>query len=161
MHSAETKWNTLRDAMYNTALTTYGKERKITDEYEANITVMEPVTEAKRYALVNLKRDPSKKNLITLRAARKKAQQTVRRCANNYWLQLCQNIQPFSDTWNIRGMYDGINKATGPPMKKTAPLKTKTGRSSPNAINKWRGGWSTTSITSNCTPEKILSPRRQ
>ena len=84
-HSAEAKWNTLREAMYNTALTTYGKkERKITDWHEANITVMEPVTEAKRYALINFKSDLSKKNLNALRAARNKAQQTARRCATGY-----------------------------------------------------------------------------
>ena len=59
--------------MYNTALTTYGKkERKITDWYESNITVMELVTKAKSFAVVNFKRDPSKKNLNTIRAARNK-----------------------------------------------------------------------------------------
>ena len=45
-HSAEAKWNTLLDAMHNTALKTYDKtERKITDWYEAIIAVLEPVTE--------------------------------------------------------------------------------------------------------------------
>ena len=113
--------------MCNTALTKYGKkERKITDRYEANITVMEPVTDAKRYALVNFKRDPSKKKLNTLRAGRNKVKQTAQRCANNYWLQLCQSIKLSSNTGNIRGTYAGIKKATGPSIKNTAPLKTKT-----------------------------------
>ena len=88
---------------------------------------MEPVIDAKRSALINFKRDPSQRNKTTLRAARNKVQQTARHCANNYWLQLCQSIQTSSDTGNIRGMYDGIKKATGPTIKKTAPLKTKSG----------------------------------
>ena len=36
-------------------------------------------------------------------------------------------IQTSSDTGSVRGMYDGIKKATGPTIKKTAQLKTKSG----------------------------------
>ena len=58
----------------------------------------------------------------------KKAQETARHCANTYWLQLCQSIHTSSDTEQIiRGMYDKIKKAIGPTIKKTAPLKTKSG----------------------------------
>ena len=61
--SAEANWNTLRDIIYDTALTTYGnKQRKNTDWYEANITLMEHVIDAKRSALINFKRDPSQRN---------------------------------------------------------------------------------------------------
>ena len=88
---------------------------------------MEHVIDAKRSALITFKSDPSQTNKTALRAARNIAQQTARHCANNYWLQLCQSIQTSSDTEHIRGMYDGIKKATGPTIKKTAPLKTKSG----------------------------------
>ena len=44
-----------------------------------------------------------------------------------YCLQLCKSIQMSSDIGNIWFMYDGIKKATGLSIKKTAPLKTKTG----------------------------------
>ena len=72
--SAEENWNTLRDIIYDTALTTYGKkQRKNTDWYEANITLMEPVIDAKRSALINFKRDPSQRKKTTLRAARNKS----------------------------------------------------------------------------------------
>ena len=98
-----------------------------TDWFEASISVMEPVIDSKRSALINYKRDPSQKNLRALRAARSKAQQTARRCANDYWLQLSDNIQQASDSGNIRGMYEGIKQATGKSLKKTAPLKSKTG----------------------------------
>ena len=83
---------------------------------------MEPVIDARRSALINFKRDPSERNKTALRVARNKAQQTARHCANNYWLQLCQSIQTSSDTGNIRGMYDGIKKATSPTIKRTLLL---------------------------------------
>ena len=47
--SAEDSWNSLRNAIYSTAVLTYGKkERKNKDWFEAGITQMEPVIEAKR-----------------------------------------------------------------------------------------------------------------
>ena len=88
---------------------------------------MEPVINAKRSAMIEYKREPSQRNLLALKAARSKAQQTARRCANDYWLQLSENIQQASDTGNIRCMYEGIKQATGKPVKKCAPLKSKTG----------------------------------
>jgi len=126
--NAEDSWNFLRNVIYSTAVLTYGKkERKNTDWFEASISEMEPVIDAKRSALISYKHDPSQWNLLALRAARSKAQQTARRCANDYWLQLSDNIQQASDSGNIRGMYEGIKQATGKPTKKTAPLKSKTG----------------------------------
>ena len=126
--NVEDRWNSLRNTIYSAAILTYGKnEHKNADWFEANITEMEPVINAKRIALINYKIDPSQRNLQALRAARSKAQQTARRCANDYWLQLSQNIQRASDTGNVRAMYEGIKQATGKPKKKSAPLKSKTG----------------------------------
>ena len=88
---------------------------------------MEPVIDAKRSALIHFKIDQIQRNKTALRAARNKVQQTARHSASNYWLQLCQSIKTSSDTGSIRGMYDGIKMATGPTIKKTAPLKTKSG----------------------------------
>ena len=65
--------------------------------------------------------------LQILRAARSKVQQTARRCANEYWTQLSQDIQTAAITGNIRGMYDGIKKALGHTQSKTAPLKSSSG----------------------------------
>ena len=122
------KWPRLRDAMYNAAITVYGKkERKNADWYEAHWEEMEPVTEAKRKALLAYKAKPSPSTLQALRTARSKAQQTARHCANTYWLNICDSIQTAADTGNARGMYEGIKKAIGPTPSKTAPLKSKTG----------------------------------
>ena len=88
---------------------------------------MTPVIEAKRTALVEYKRSPSERNLQIVRAARSKVQQTARRCGNEYWTQLSEDIQTAVITGNIKGMYDGIKKALGPTQSKTAPLKSSSG----------------------------------
>ena len=77
---------------------------------------MTPVIEAKRAA--------SEKNIQIFRAARDKAQLTARRCANEYWTPLSEDIQTVAAAGNIRGMYDGIKKALRPVQSKTAPKKT-------------------------------------
>ena len=88
---------------------------------------MTPVIDAKHTALAQYKRSPSERNLQILRAARSKAQQPSRHCANEYWSELSETIQIAAITGNIRGMYDGIKKAMGPVQNKTAPLKSTTG----------------------------------
>ena len=62
-----------------------------------------------------------------LRAARSKVQQIPRRCANDFWLQLCNHIQVCADTGNLKGMYGGIKQAIGPMQSRTALLKSATG----------------------------------
>uniref|UniRef100_A0A2C9M8M8 Uncharacterized protein n=1 Tax=Biomphalaria glabrata TaxID=6526 RepID=A0A2C9M8M8_BIOGL len=59
--------------------------------------------------------------------ARANAQRTARICANEYWVELSENIQLAAQVGNIRGMYEGIKKALGPSQNKTTPLKSTTG----------------------------------
>ena len=125
--SATEKWEVLRGTMYRTALASFGKRSsKSHDWFEARSTVIAPVIEARRAALAEYKRTPSERNLQILRIARSKALQTARRCANEYWTELSENIQSAAITGNIRGMYDGIKKALGPTLNKTDPLRSST-----------------------------------
>ena len=83
---ATEKWEALCDTVYRTALATFGKRSSTShDWFEAKSSVMTSVIEAKRAALVEYKRTPSERNLQILRIARSKAQQTARRCADDYW----------------------------------------------------------------------------
>jgi uncharacterized protein YbdZ (MbtH family) len=126
--SIDKKWSDLRDAIYDSALATYGrKERKNADWYEAHWEEMEPATAAKRKALLAYKMSPNPGTLNALRLARKHAQQLARQCANTFWLNLCNSIQSAADTGNTRGLFDGIKKAIGPPKSKPALLKSKSG----------------------------------
>ena len=81
---ATTKWNNLGNATYRAAMEAYGRRiRNNADWYEANLNVMEPLTAAKRSALIQYKKDPNRKNLVFLQEARRKSQQLARCCANN------------------------------------------------------------------------------
>ena len=103
------------------------KERRNADWFEAHWVEMEPVTEAKRKALLDHKQKPCPSTRDALKAARSKAQQTARCCANEYWQSLCARIEAGADCSYTRGMYEGIKTATGPTRVKTAPLKSKSG----------------------------------
>ena len=125
---AEIIWNHIRDATYNSAVDSFGKrERKNPDWFVAEIEVLEPALSSKRTALLNYKKDPCEGTLTMLRRARSEAQRIARQCANNYWQNLCQDIQTSADCSNIRAMYEGMKKAFGSCAIKTAPLKSSTG----------------------------------
>ena len=108
--SALRKWDKLCNTIYSTALNTFGKKTsKTCDWFDSKANVMMPVIVNKKSALhlqyINL---PKSKNLQTLKDARKKVQQTARRCVNEFWVELSQKIQLAANTENILGMYDGI-----------------------------------------------------
>ena len=106
----------------------YGKkERKNTDWFEESVFTLVPVIDAKRVELIMYKSNPSQQNHRALKAARSRAQQTARCCANNYWLWLSSSIQMASWSGNIRVMYEGIKQGTGKPTKRSVLLKSKTG----------------------------------
>ena len=81
----------------------------------------------KQAALLEKHRNPSKKTKAAFKAARSKSQRTARKCANDYWQNLCSSIQTSADFGNSRSMYEGMKKALGPSVTKSAPLKSKTG----------------------------------
>jgi hypothetical protein len=126
--SIESKWSLLRNAVYHSAIAAYGKkEKKNADWFEAHWDELKPLIETKRTAMLAYKRDPNPSTLEALKSAKRRAQQAARHCANAYWLSLCASMQEAADTGNIRGLYEGIKKATGPTVVKSAPLKSKTG----------------------------------
>ena len=90
------------------------------DCFKAHSEELMLAIEDKRRALEAYKACPSEYNLQVLRLAHSKVQQTARRCSNNYWLQLCSQIQIEMGIGNINGMYDGIKQALSPIQKKSA-----------------------------------------
>ena len=126
--SATKTWEEIREIIHRVAMATFGKKTsKSQDWFGAKATEITPIIEAKRLILAAYKALPSEQNLQALRTARNHVQQTARRCANEYWVQLSEDIQLAAVTGNIRGMYDGIKKALGPTQCKTAPLKSSAG----------------------------------
>ena len=128
-HSSATEsWECLRKVIYEQALDAYGgRVRKNADWFEAHIKEMTPLIAAKRTALSKFKAMPSAVNAEALRGAKRKVKCAARRYANEYWLAFSSAIQYNSMTGDIKSMYEGIKKAIGPQVKKTAPLRSKTG----------------------------------
>jgi hypothetical protein len=126
--SVQTHWYFIRDAKYKAAIDTFGKRaKKNEDWFEAGIDLLDPVIAAKGTTLLEYKRQPSAKNLVIYRKARNNAKNVSWKCANDYWLKLCGDVQSAADSGNTRAMYEGMKKAFGPSVTKVASLKSTSG----------------------------------
>jgi len=123
------QWDNLKSTMYSTALQAFGKKKggQRNDWYDSNSARLDPLIASKRKALQVYKDKPSAASLQALRSTRSNVQREVRLCINEYWSGLSSNIQQAADTGNIKSMFEGIKKATGPRISKTAPIKSKEG----------------------------------
>lgn len=139
--NATDRWNSLRDGIHSVAIATFGKQaRKNEDWFNANIATLQPLIDAKRKALLDYKANPNTKSHQVLKACRSATQHAARRCANDFWINLCADIQMASVRGDVRSMYDGIKKAIGPVAKKTAPLKSLSGETitdSSHQMKRW------------------------
>ncbi|TWW71519.1 hypothetical protein D4764_16G0000160 [Takifugu flavidus] len=155
--SAQQYWDGLRDTIHRSALAVFGKKlRRSNDWFEANASVLTPILEQKRIALTNYKCTPNDKTLRALRSSRKILQQTSRRCANSYWLQLCSNIQSAADSGNAKGMHNGIKKVLGPTHHKIAPLKSALGETITDRskqLDRWVEHYSVLYASDNTVPD--------
>ena len=100
------------EAIAHTSFEVFGKkERKNDDWFEVGLTEIKPAIEEKRAAIMERNRNPSKKTEAALKAARINAQCIARKCANNYWRNLCNSIQTSAELGNSRGIYKGMKRA--------------------------------------------------
>ena len=108
-----------------------------------------PAIEDKQSAYLQYNNLPNAKNLQAPKDTRKKVQQTARKCANEFWVELSQKIQLAANTGNIREMYEGIKKAIGPVQRMTSSIKSSTGAADCSQIitNKWKHEWNITHIS--------------
>ena len=121
-------WDALRTGIVESATEAFGTGTSSKHDWlEENFTILEPLLEEKREALISYNKNPSQSKLDRLKSAKSKLQREIRRCANSYWEDLCKEIQSAADTGNIRRMYEKIRVALGPQVNKVAPLKSTTG----------------------------------
>ncbi|GFS11625.1 craniofacial development protein 2 [Elysia marginata] len=128
--------------------------KKNEDWFKAGIDLLDPAIAAKGTSHVEYTRKQSAKNLAINRKSLYNAKTISRKCANDYWLRLCGDIQSAADSGNTRAMYEGMKKASGASVVKVASLKSPAVRSSRTAANKWRDGRNT---IKGCSLEKTLS----
>ena len=103
------------------------KIERNSDWFDARTKTFNPVVNAKKAALLEYKQNPSKKTLSNYRKARNLAKATSRHCANNYWSTISKSIQRASDCGNVATMSEGIKKAFGPQISKSAPIRSSSG----------------------------------
>lgn len=121
-------WNDLCKAMQETALAAFGKKQATRHDWvEAYSDVLLPLLESKRAALLAWKSAPSQASKDKLREIKSKLQSESRRCANEYWENLCSGIEAASNSGDIRTLYQKIKVALGPQPSKLAPIKSKEG----------------------------------
>ena len=125
---ATSLWKDLFTQIHSSALLAFGKRISCQpDWFTLSLRTITPVIEAKEAALINLKNQPTPSNVAKHRAARAQAQKTTRKCVNDYWDEICEDIESARLSGNIQRMYNGIRQAIGPTAQKTGVLKTKDG----------------------------------
>ncbi|XP_063606654.1 uncharacterized protein LOC134781365 [Penaeus indicus] len=126
--SATVSWDTLQEALFEAAKSTFGiKKRADTDWLDANMDVLLPLLERKNAAHHQFKTRATHASLDLLKVARSALQKQMNYCANNYWKNLCLEIQNASDLGSFRKLYQGLKKAIGPSTRKVCPLKSSDG----------------------------------
>ncbi|XP_047490815.1 uncharacterized protein LOC125040304 [Penaeus chinensis] len=162
---AEKRWQSLKSAMHSCALATFGRKKtKSSDWFETKSKILNPVIVKKRQMQCVYNKHPSRENLYKLRQARNEAKQIVRRCANDYWMELSQHIENASATGNIRAMYEGSKTATGPTQIKSAPLKSSSGElivDKGKQLNRWKEHYSVLYSRQSTVSESALAVMEQ
>ena len=122
------QWENVKNVTILTALSAFGKRKgsQQNDWYHSNSPRLDPFIEADHTAGQAYKDMPSPATLNTLQSARSDVQKEVRACINESWTDLCRTIQQAADTGNVKGMQNGIKKATGPSIKNSI-FKSKSG----------------------------------
>ena len=125
--SSTEQWESVKNATRSAVLSAFGKKKgtRQNDWYDSSSARLEPLIETKRTALKAYKDDGATESLNARMSARSGVQKEIRACINEYWIDLCRTIQQTAD--NVKDMYNGIKKATGPSVNKAAPLKSNSG----------------------------------
>ena len=62
---------------------------------------------------------------------------TVRKCVNEFWLNIIASIQPAADMGDNKSVYDVIRKAVGPTKKLKISVQCSTVQVRDNKLGRW------------------------
>ena len=118
-------WKMLSSAIHECAIDSFERQKVSNNDWVTlNSTTLIPLIEAKRAAHMECTKAPSQSSTAALKVAKANLQREVRRCANKYWVDLCNSIQEAHDRGDMKTAYSKMKTALGPPTSKSAPLKS-------------------------------------
>ena len=121
-------WEYLRTALHDEAVESFGIKRPPREDWMAeNADILEPLLSIENKAHKDHINRPTRSTKTKLEESSCQFQKAARRCANNHWNILCDEIQQAAGVRDLREMYRGLRKATGPSAEKVCSLKSTTG----------------------------------
>ena len=114
----------METAIYESAKSTYGVLKTVQkDCVREHTDHLLPLCEIKKKALLADKKNPGQESKDYLRTAKSILQQEQGRCANEYWMNLCKEIQTASDRGDTKAMYSLMKTALGPAVTQLVQLR--------------------------------------
>ena len=126
--SPDEVWASLKNTIHDSSVLAYGLKTSMRHDWMgASADKLVPLLEEKRQARLSFLKNRSATNEERLRASRANVQREARKCANQYWTDLCVDVQLAANRGDASAMYAKIKQATGPTLSKCAPLKSASG----------------------------------
>ena len=92
----------LREAIHSSAMSALGgMDRPSHSWFNASLPIMEPLIEVKQQAHLKYKKNPCEKIADSTPRCTQFNSEPARRCANDYWFKLCNEIQLTTQSWAI------------------------------------------------------------
>lgn len=124
----DASWRDIAGVIYDCATAAYGTTRSSNKDWvEENLPLLLPLIEKKREAMLIDKQLSTQASKKRLKQAKSEVQRASRKCANNYWQDLCGSIQAAFEQGNLKEYYSLLKVALGPSISKSAALKSKEG----------------------------------
>ena len=118
-------WKILSSSIHECAIESFERQKiSKNDWFTENSMTLIPLIEAKKALSTEFNKTPCQGTSAKLKEAKANLQREIRRCANNYWVDLCKSIQEAHDRGDMKTAYSKMKAALGPPASKSAPLKS-------------------------------------
>ena len=118
-------WEQLKNNIQKAGIEAFGAPKSSNkDWFIENSNALLPLIDARKSARLEFMKNPTDSTQARLKKAKSDLQRKSRICANEYWTNLCTQMQTAADTGNLRGLYDGLKTALGPRTNKVAAIKS-------------------------------------
>ena len=123
------KWNSLKEAIIQTAKEVLGPKEKVhQDWFDENDEAVQSLLNSRRKAYINLQNNPSSSKLMDkFKECQSQTQRELRSMQDRWWEKKADELQSFADLNNSKMLFKGIKAIFGPTKGGTAPLLSSDG----------------------------------